>query len=344
MITDLDQYIETGKKAEFDWRARGLTLALGFFDGMHLGHGALMDACLRQGARDGSVPAVLLLEPHPLRVLAEGSAKGSGGGIRTLNGLREKIYFIRRHGVGQVFLKAFDREFARLAPEDFVQRYLVDLLGVRNVTVGFNYRFGARGMGTPGLLENLAQQYDFGLRVVQPVYLDGQLVSSTLIREKVEAGDMEAAARLMGHPHLFSGRVTEGNRLGRQWGFPTANLPLDPTVLTPPLGVYAARVEIAPPEPAPGGGFGEVSGGGDGSGVDGGGYRAVVNIGTRPTVAPDRSDVTLEAHLLDFDGDLYGKEIRVFLLKHMRNERRFEDTDALKAQVARDIETARDEG
>lgn len=368
MIIDLDRYIETGKKAEFDRRARGLTLALGFFDGMHLGHGALMDACLRQSARDGSVPAVLLLEPHPLRVLAEG-----GGSIRTLNGLREKIYFIRRRGVGRMFLKAFDREFARLAPEAFVQRYLVDLLGVRNVVVGFNYRFGARGMGTPGLLEHLAQQYDFGLRVVQPVYVDDRLVSSTLIREKVEAGDMEAAARLMGHPHLFAGRVAEGNRLGRQWGFPTANLPLDPTVLTPPLGVYAARVEIAPPAPAGGsggGGAGDASGGGGEAGVDwagdgsGGGasrdraggsgegagadvgaaagYRAVVNIGTRPTVAPDRPDVTLEAHLLDFDGDLYGQEIRVFILKHMRNERRFEDTDALKAQVMRDIATARE--
>jgi riboflavin kinase/FMN adenylyltransferase len=328
MIIDLDRRVQAGKKEGVDARPHGLTLALGFFDGMHLGHGALMDACLRQSARDGSTPAVLLLEPHPLRVLANGKED-----LRMLNTLREKIYFIRRRGIEQLFLKNFDLEFAKLSPEGFVQRYLMDLLGVRNVVVGFNYKFGDRGLGDPGLLERFAYKYGFGLKVVQPVYLDGQLVSSTLIRERIQAGEMEGAARLMGHWHLLSGRVTEGDRLGRQLGFPTANVPLDPMILPPPLGVYAARAEVAAP---------------DSSGRSGGelggeaGYQAVVNIGTRPTVAPEQRDLTLEAHLLDFDGDLYGKEIRVSILRHIRNERRFESLEALKAQVNRDIETVKE--
>jgi riboflavin kinase/FMN adenylyltransferase len=310
MMINLDQ-------ADMDagiFPSRSLGLALGFFDGVQLGHRALMNACVEQCEKDGSEPAALLLEPHPANVLGGGAQT-----VRVLNTVEEKAYLIRRCGVRQIFLKSFDRDFAELSPEAFIRQYLMALLHVKQVVVGFNYNFGQKGAGTPEFLRNFGQKNGFKVSVVPPVYVDGVLVSSTLVRKKIETGEMEAAARFMGHPHHYAGKVVLGSQVGRELGFPTANILLDPSVLLPAFGVYAAEVEME----------------------DQTRCRAVVNVGVRPTVRRHRGVPALETHLLDFSGDLYGQYLRVFMLKHIRTERHFENLDILRAQIGRDIEAVR---
>jgi riboflavin kinase/FMN adenylyltransferase len=310
MMIDLDQ---AGNDRTV-LHSQPLGLALGFFDGVHLGHRALMEACVDQCGQDGSTPAALLLEPHPLNVLGPRSQA-----VRVLNTVEEKAHLIRQCGIQQVFLKSFDEDFAKLSPEAFIQQYLMALFHIRHVVAGFNYSFGQKGAGTPEFLRRYGQRHGFQARIVEPVYVDGILVSSTLVRNKIAAGEMEAAARFLGHPHYYAGKVVLGKQIGRELGFPTANIRLDPSLLLPAFGVYAAEVEMEDQRRC----------------------RAVVNVGLRPTVRRHQGTLALEAHLLDFSGDLYGQYLRVFMLKHIRTERHFENLHVLRAQVGRDIETVR---
>jgi riboflavin kinase/FMN adenylyltransferase len=223
---------------------------------------------------------------------------------------------LKRAGADRVHVQAFTPEFAALSPEAFVD-VLIDQ-GARALVIGPDFRFGCNRAGDVELLHRLAKQRGFSVLIEPPVVIEGERVSSTAIRETLRAGDVAHAAQLLGRLHEMSGRVVQGDRRGRTIGFPTANL--DPEAVLPPLdGVYAVRVRER----------------GDDSGTL---YDGVANLGTRPTFAAGRS---LEVHLFDFDRDIYGSELRVGFVARVRAEQRFDGLSELRAQIARDCDTAR---
>jgi riboflavin kinase / FMN adenylyltransferase len=278
-----------------DARPRARKVAVGEFDGVHLGH--------RKVIRGSDT--VLTFEPHPLRVVRPEAAP------RLLTSFEVKAELIADFGVAELVVIPFDERFARQSPQEFIDDVLVGRLQATHVSVGENFRFGHKAAGDP---RTLAADPRFETRVVALVELDGEIVSSSHIRALVQAGEVEAAARMLGGPFQVRGEVVEGDRRGRTLGFPTANLVPDEALVTPGHGVYAARAD---------------------------GSCAAVNVGVRPTFGTGRG-VLIEAYLIDQDVDLYGRTLRVEFLERLRGERRFESVDALVAQMHSDVEQTRD--
>ena len=285
-------------------------LAIGNFDGVHRGHGALV-ARLGEVARSaGLPPTVLTFEPHPREFFAPASAPAR------LTTLREKIELLGEAGVAQIMVCRFDARFAALTADDFVTRVLVGGLRARHLIVGDDFRFGKGRAGDFALLQAAGGKHGFSVEAMGSVTVAGERVSSSGVREALAAGDMEHAARLLGRPYVIDGQVTRGQQLGRQWGFPTANLRIKHNPL-PMTGVFAVEVGGLGAQPLPG----------------------VANLGIRPTVGGTRP--LLEVHLFDFARDIYGAHISVRFVHKLRDERRFPDFDALKAQIAADAAAAR---
>jgi riboflavin kinase/FMN adenylyltransferase len=273
-------------------------VAVGEFDGVHLGHREVI-----RGA-----DTVLTFEPHPRAVLTPEAAP------RLLTTLARKAELVAELGVEEVVVIPFDRAFAARSPEDFVDRVLVGALGAVHVAVGASFRFGHRARGDAALL---AAQDAFATRVVPLVEVDGRVVSSTQIRALVAGGDVAAANRLLGAPFELRGTVVHGDHRGRTLGYPTANLVPDPQLVCPAQGVYAGHALI-----------------------DGERVPAATSVGVRPQFE-QAGRVLVETHLLDWSGDLYGRELRVRLETWLRGEERFPSVDDLLAQMARDVEAAR---
>jgi riboflavin kinase / FMN adenylyltransferase len=288
---------------------RPSAVALGVFDGVHLGHRAILGAAVAHARAIGSPAVACTFDPHPLEVLQPDRAPLA---ITTLD---ERLELIAACGVDEVVVLAFTRELAAMEPEAFVKDVLVDRLAARQVVVGFNHRFGRGARGDAALLRELGARGGFGVDVIEPLTVDGVPVSSTAIRAALGRGDLEAAVRMLGRPYTLPGKVVAGAGRGRTLGFPTANIAPDRPVLVAP-GVYACTVEVAN-QPR----------------------RAVVNVGVRPTF--DEKTLAVEAYLLDFSGDLYGQTVRLMFRSRVREERRFSSVDALRAQIADDVETAR---
>jgi riboflavin kinase / FMN adenylyltransferase len=270
-------------------------VAIGTFDGVHLGHRAVI----------GDSDTVLTFEPHPQSVIHPESQP------KLLNPFPVKRDLIASLGVEELVVIPFDREFASKPAEQFVQEVLVDRLGASEVSVGENFRFGAKAKGTA---EFLAARDEFETRVVPLVEVAGETVSSSHIRGLVAAGDVGSAAQFLGGPFMLEGTVVEGDRRGRELGFPTANIVPDGSLAVPGHGVYAAWAH---------------------------GHPAAVNVGVRPTFDTGRG-LLVEAYLLDFDGDLYGQTLRIAFAERLRGEKRFESVDELVAQMRLDVERARD--
>lgn len=286
-------------------------LALGFFDGVHIGHGALLRETREQARRLGCRAAAMSFDVHPSMLLSETKTP-------LLATMQERRLLMRRfYEMDEVIFEHFDRAMMEMPWEEFFERYLVQQLHARVLVCGHDYRFGRGGEGTPELLKQACAAHGIGCTVVPQVTLDGVRVSSTYIRSLLEHGEAEQAARFLGHPHLISGAVVHGQELGRTIGFPTANVPFAHDVLIPGCGVYAAQAEL-----------------------DGKTYAAVANIGLHPTVGSLPVPI-LEAHLLDFEGDLYGKKLAFWLVRRLRPERSFASLDALRAQIAEDAEQTR---
>jgi len=301
--------------AEIALADRGAVVAVGNFDGVHLGHRAVLDATREIARREGAPLALMTFEPHPFQVFNPEVPPFR------LTPFRAKAHRIEALGVDLLAVLHFDHALAQVSAEDFVRRFLVEGLGARHVVVGYDFHFGHRRRGTPALLQQQGQFHGFGVSVLQPIAAgDGAVYSSTRIRQHLTAGEPREAARLLGHPFEIEGRVEAGDRRGRTIGFPTANLSLG-DYLRPKGGVYAVRIAIE--ERA-----GRLEW-----------HDGVANLGTRPTVGG--GDLHLEAHLFDFAGDLYGRHIRVGLIQHLRPERKFAGLDALKAQIAEDARQAR---
>lgn len=287
-------------------------VALGYFDGVHQGHQALLKCCVREAEARQGLACALLLEPHPLEVLSHNRS------VHYLNTLEQRIQLIQRQGPIDVFVLDFTKAFAQLSPEIFVKEYLVNMLNAKAVVAGFNYSFGNKGAGHCQDLKIFGQRYGFEAFQVPPVKIEGNIVSSTLIRSCLKKGEMEEAATYLGHPHIFAGTVVGGNRLGSLLGFPTANVALSERMQWPAFGVYGGWIKEA---------SGEV-------------HRAVINVGIRPTVEESVKKPSFEAHLLEYDGDLYGQTLQIMLTDRLRNEIRFDHLEALKDQVMKDKKNA----
>jgi riboflavin kinase / FMN adenylyltransferase len=271
------------------------SVAIGTFDGVHLGH--------REVIRGSDT--VLTFEPHPLAVLHPEATP------KLVTPFAIKRDLIAGLGVDELVVIPFDREFASLSAEQFASEVLAGRLGARRVSVGENFRFGKRARGTPEFLQS---RPEFETRVVPLVEVAGETVSSSHIRGLVAAGDVKQAAEFLGGPFLFEGEVVLGDRRGRELGMPTANIVPDDAIVTPGHGVYAAWAH---------------------------GYPAAVNVGVRPTFETGRG-LLIEAHLIGFEGDLYGEMLRIAFVERMRGEKRFESVDALVEQMHRDVAEARE--
>lgn len=295
--------------------ARGLALAIGNFDGIHLGHRAILGRAAAE-ARDLGVPAgVLTFEPHPRELFAPQTAP------RRLTPLRRKLELLRDIGLGHVVVPRFTRSFAAKSATAFVDEILVARLAVRTVVVGADFCFGKGRAGDAAFLAERLASHGISAVVHRKVEIDGMTCSSTAIRALLAEGEAKAAGKLLGRPHVVEGAVRHGAGLGRQIGFPTANLAvLGRRTLLPAHGVYAAKVGIV--------------------GEDQGEPRpAVLNWGRRPTV--DGLQEVLEVHLFDLARDLYGRRLRVGFVERLRGEIRFPNLDALVARIREDADAAR---
>ena len=288
-----------------------VALAIGNFDGVHLGHAALLRRLGDISAAQGGVPTVLSFEPHPREFFAPQSAPAR------LTTLREKLELLAAAGVEQAMICPFNAAFAALSAEEFIERVLVGALRVRHVIVGDDFRFGRGRSGDLAMLQAAGKDFGFVAEALGSVMLADQRVSSSGVRKALAAGDMEQAARLLGRPYVIDGQVKHGDKIGRQLGFATANLRIKHNPL-PMTGVFAVEVHGLAERPWPG----------------------VANLGIRPTVGGIRP--LLEVHLFDFNRDIYGAHITVRFIHKLRDEQRFPNFDALKAQIAADAAAARD--
>lgn len=285
-------------------------VAIGNFDGVHRGHGALIERLAESARQMGLVPTVLTFEPHPREFFAPDSAPAR------LTTLREKLELLADCGVVQVMVCRFNAEFAALSAAQFVDRVLVQSLQVRHLIVGDDFRFGQGRQGDFAFLQAAGNRLGFGVESLGSIVVDGERVSSSGVREALAAGDMERAVRLLGRPYIIDGRVVRGDQVGRQLGFSTANIRIKHNPL-PMTGVFAVEVR----------GLGQAM------------LPGVANLGIRPTLGGTRP--LLEVHLFDFDCDIYGAHLSVRFVHKLRDEQRFPNLAALQAQIARDAAAAR---
>jgi riboflavin kinase/FMN adenylyltransferase len=277
-----------------DAEPRPRHVAIGTFDGVHLGHQAVID----------DADTVLTFDPHPLEILHPAALP------KLIMPFAVKRDVIEGLGVAELVVIPFDHEFASLSAQGFVERVLIERLGAERVSVGENFRFGAKAQGDPAML---ASRAEFETRVVALVEVDGETVSSTRVRALVAAGDVEGARHCLGAPFMVEGTVVKGDRRGRELGFPTANIVPDDRLAIPGHGVYASFANGVP---------------------------AAVNVGVRPTFESGRG-VLIETYLIDHDEDLYDRELRVAFVERLRGEKRFPSAEELVAQMRRDVDDAR---
>ena len=287
-------------------------IALGFFDGVHLGHAALLRRTVEEAERRGVAPAVFTFDRPPKEVV-------SGKPCPLINSPEDRRALISRlYGIREVIMVPFDAEMMSTPWDTFVTRILVGRYHAVHLVAGHDHHFGYKNQGSPELLTAKCQELGLGCDIIPKVELGGITVSSTYIRRLVELGQIDRANQFLGHPHVLTGAVQHGRGIGSTQLFPTANLTIPPHVLVPSHGVYVTRVTLE----------------------DGASYAAVTNVGTRPTVN-NGSDVTVEACLLHFRGNLYGQTVRLEFFQHLRDEIRFDSLEALKARIAADAETTR---
>lgn len=292
--------------------ARNCYLALGNFDGVHLGHQELIRQTVA-GAREAEVDSlVVTFDPHPAAVLQPDVNPG------LLTTRRQKTHLIGALGVDGICFMPFTPEMARLSPVAFIEKILWPSFRPQVVAVGFNFTFGHLGKGNPQLLRLLGERFGFQVQVVPRVEVAGQVVSSTYIRACLEEGNVPMARRLLGRWPSLEGIVTSGQSRGKELGFPTANLQVASEVKLPKYGVYACRINMPEGRSLPG----------------------VVNIGCRPTFGFNLPP-TVEVHILNYNGDLYGRELEVELCAYLREERRFESERELEQQINMDVWQAR---
>lgn len=286
-------------------------VAIGFFDGVHLGHGELLKTVVKRAKELDAVPSVVSLDTHPSVVLGKHP-------VPLINSTQDRVWLMKHYyGIEDVILSHFDSHMQHMPWQEYITDYLVGALGAVYIVAGSDNRFGARGQGNAERLQQKCREIGIGSEIIGMVELDGVQVHSTIIRDLILKGKMEEANRYLGHPHVLSHTVGQGKHLGRTLGFPTVNLSFAPHVLVPAYGVYATRVLL-----------------------EGGAEIAVTNVGVRPTVE-NTDRVNVEGYILDYSGDLYGQTIRMEFYRHLRGERKFESVEALTAEVMHNADQTR---
>jgi riboflavin kinase/FMN adenylyltransferase len=299
--------------AELGRPLRAPTVAIGNFDGVHRGHQALVKTAADLARGSGGEPVVLTFDPHPAHFFAPHLAPPM------IMPLERRLQLLADFGAEVVVIESFDAAFAAIEADPFVEQVLGRDLGARHVVVGYDFSFGHGRHGTPAVLTALGARLGIGVTVVPAVMADGLVCSSTKIREFVHEGRVDGAALLLGRPFEVTGEVVRGAGRGRGLGIPTANVRPEGELL-PRTGIYAGRARLP----------------------DGSQRAAAVSVGTNPTFVPGGREITIEAYLLDFDGDLYGQRLRLELLARLREERRFASVDELVAQIHKDIARTRE--
>jgi len=292
-------------------KAEPCSLALGYFDGVHLGHRRVIQKAIDIAKIKGWQSAVLTFHPHPREVL------GQTGYTRYLTPLEDKLEQLERMGVDVVYVMNFDISFSSVYPEDFITECLLPLQ-VKHIVVGFDYTFGYRGMGTAHTLQELSEDR-YQVDIIGPVNRLGEKVSSTIIREYLHHGDVEQARHFLGRPYRVRGKVVHGDKRGRTIGFPTANVAVDKPYLIGKNGVYGVRFFVKDKW-----------------------YYGVMNIGIKPTFELEKKEKSLEVHLFDFSGEIYGEDVRIEFLFFIRDEQKFSGVDALITQIQKDVQFAKE--
>ena len=288
-------------------------IALGFFDGVHRGHGALLKKTAARARELEDVPAAFTFDRPPKEVVTGRPV----GLINTPDDRRDLMQ--RLYGIRQVIIAPFDRAMMTMPWQDFIDDLLIGTYGAVHLVAGHDYHFGYKGEGNPQLLKETCQELGVGCDIIPRVEQDGITVSSTYIRTLVAQGEIERANEFLGHPYTLSDRVSHGKKLGTTLGFPTVNLKLKENVLSPAKGVYATKVILE----------------------NGDTHLAVTNVGTRPTI-DDGNQLTIEGFILDFHGDLYGQKIQMEFYKYLREERKFPSFEALTAEVMHNADQTRE--
>ncbi len=287
-------------------------VTIGNFDGLHLGHQAML-ARLQDVAQARGLPScVLSFEPHPREFFTPEQAPAR------LSSLREKAECLQRTGIDRLHVFRFDRAFSALTAEAFIEQVLGTTLQARYVLVGDDFRYGAKRAGDFALLERLGRSFGFDAEFLPTVEVAGERASSTAVRQALAMGELDHAARMLGRPYSISGRVVHGDKLGRDIGFPTANIQLKHN-RPPLLGIFAVEVYGLNGEPLPG----------------------AASLGKRPTVKNPDAVPVLEVHLFDFNAEIYGRRVRVDFLHKLRDEEKYPDLDSLVAQIRRDVDNAK---
>ena len=286
-------------------------IALGFFDGVHIGHGALLEKTKERAAEIGATASVLSFDVHPDKLVF-------GDDVPLINSSLGREEIIRRcYGIDNVVFLHFNKHTMRIPWKDFLDE-IIERLNLVWIVVGHDFRFGYKGEGTSEKLKAYCEEKGIGCDIIQAVTLDGRIVSSTYIRTLIAEGEMEQAARYLGHPHTLADTVRSGYHLGTRLGTPTINMYFPDGVIVPRHGVYAAKVYLE----------------------DGSSHIAVCNVGVRPTVS-ENNRVNIESHLLDFSGNLYGRQARIEFYRFIRPEKKFGSFEELAEQIHRDADEAR---
>ena len=288
-------------------------VALGFFDGVHKGHGALLHRTAEVAEATGAVPAAFTFDPHPQDVIL-------GKPTPLISSPEDRADLMRRYyGIQDVIVQPFTPDFMKQPWRTFLEETLVRDLHAVHLVAGHDYHFGYKGEGNPQRLQETCKELGIGCDIIPKVEQDSITVSSTYIRSLIAQGEIQRANEFLGHPYTLSDHVSHGKKLGTTLGFPTVNLKLGQNVLAPAKGVYATRVRLE----------------------NGQEHIAVTNVGNRPTV-DDGLELTIEGFILDFDGDLYGQKIQMEFYEYLREERKFPSFDALKAEIAHNVEQTRE--
>ena len=279
-------------------------IAVGNFDGVHRGHQEIIKRTITDAGSSNNKAAVFTFSNHPRNVITNNT-------VKNILYPDEKIKIFENLGIDYLFSIPFTEDISRMSPEEYVDELLLKKFKMKEVCCGFNYRFGHKAQGDTKLLMDMSLEKGFGIHVMEPFRIEGEIVSSTIIREAVAEGDIKKCNVFLGRNYSIGGEVVVGNKLGRTIGFPTSNLVIDRTMITPPSGVYITRCIY-----------------------DGTAYPSITNVGFKPTIG--EYDKNVETHIFDFDKILYGKNIKVEFIKMIRPERKFDSIDLLKQQITDD--------
>lgn len=290
--------------------SRKVCVAIGVFDGVHLGHQQVIRQTIADAQQHEGISVAITFDRHPNAVVAPDRTPP------LIYPLSKKIRVIESLGIDTALLIQFDKTFSQIPAEEFIRSLVRDFENICSVCVGSSFTFGFKRQGNVELLRKLGSELHFVVHGLAAVSLDGERVSSTRIRDAIRAGNLDAASQMLGRAYSLTGKIVEGDRMGRKLGFPTANIDASGLVL-PPNGVYAIHALVS-----------------------GKGHRAVLNVGFRPTLQSATPQLRVEAHLLDFSGDLYGQEMEITFVEKLRDEQKFSSVDALREQICKDIESA----